>query len=383
MDYFKRLIRASVITMEKYEPTRASVLQDAVKISSNENGFGAAPAVREAIERAVWGGRGAADALSRYPDSSCAALREALSRKHGLPKDWFLVGNGLDDVINILGLAVLEPGDEVIIPAATFQVYAGIAEMMGARLVTIPMRGDLSIDAGAIARAANDRTAMIFLCNPNNPTGTTTGREDFEALLARLDSLPAQPLLIADQAYADFVDDGADYPDAAHYLESRRYIVVLRTFSKICGMAGLRVGYAIANPGLLSYLYRVRQPYAVNSLAQAAALASLETESARDFERDARRSILDGRARLEAFLREQGVAYIPSQGNFVFAFCGKTPEELSSIASALARDNILARTLIHREAPSGLRFSIGTPDENERLTASLDAILQKKAEGLR
>lgn len=378
MNYFKRLIRTSVLTLEEYAPGPTSDLEGVMKISSNENGFGTAPAVREALVQAIAGTGGSADALSRYPDSSGSALREALSRKHGLPPDWFLIGNGLDDVINILALAVLDPEDEVVVPAATFVVYAATAEMAGARIVTIPMKEDLSIDTEAIAKAVNGRTTMIFLCNPNNPTGTTTGRQAFEALLEHLDSLPTQPLLVVDQAYADFVDDNADYPEATRYLESRRYIVVLHTFSKICGMAGLRIGYAIAHPGLLSYLYRVRQPYTANSLAQTAALASLETESAREFERSARRDIIEGRSKLETFLRERKVAYVPSQGNFVFAFHDKTPRELRALAKKLADEKILVRTLIHKEAPSGLRFSIGTPAENERLIAALAAILKKR-----
>ena len=378
MNYFERLIRTSVLTLEEYAPGAACDLEGVMKISSNENAFGTAPAVREALEGVIAGTGGSSDALSRYPDSSCTALREALSRKYGLPADWFLVGNGLDDVINILALAVLDPEDEVVVPAATFVVYAGTAEMMSARLVRIPMKDDLSIDTEAVAKAVNDRTAMIFLCNPNNPTGTTTGRQEFEALLEHLDSLPTQPLLIVDQAYADFVDDEADYPEATRYLESRRYVVILRTFSKISGMAGLRVGYAIAHPDFLSYLYRVRQPYTVNSLAQVAALASLEAASAREFEKNARRDILEGRSKLEAFLRERKIAYVPSQGNFVFAFYDKTAKELRAIAKKLADGKILVRTLIHKEAPSGLRFSIGTPEENERLIAALDVILKNR-----
>lgn len=375
MNYFKRLIRTSVLTLEEYAPGATPEIEGAAKISANENGFGMAPAVREAIERVLAETPGSLKALSRYPDISCTALREALSRRHGLPADWFLVGNGLDDVINLFALAILDPEDEVVVPAATFQVYAGATEMMGARLVTIPMRDDLSIDTKAIAEAVTNRTAMIFLCNPNNPTGTTASREEFKALLEHLDSLPTQPLLVVDQAYADFVEEDVDFPDATRYLEGRRYIAVLRTFSKISGMAGLRVGYAIAHPDLFSYLYRVRQPYTVNGLAQAAALAAATDESALDFEKDARAKILEGRAKLEAFLGERKIPFVPSQGNFVFALHDRSPKELRALSKKLMEEKILVRTLIHDEAPSGLRFSIGTPEENERLIEALDTVL--------
>lgn len=376
MDYFQRMIRSEILMLSPYTMETSPAPEGAAKLSANENGFGTPPAVVNALAEVLGGTNGSARAISRYPDSSCSALREALSRKHGLPADWFLVGNGLDDVINILALAVIDKEDEVVVPAATFGVYAAVAGMMGARLVTIPMRDDLSIDTEAIARAVNNRTSVVFLCNPNNPTGSLTSRGELEALLTYLDSLPVQPLLVIDQAYEDFAGDETDYPDGNRYMDGRRYVVVLRTFSKVRGLAGLRVGYAAAHPDFLSYLYRVRQPYTVNALAQAAALASLEEESARDFARSARGAILQERAKLEAFLRERKVTHINSQGNFVFAFYDKTPEELRALSKRLAGEKILARTLIHDKAPSGLRFSIGTPEENARLIEALDVVLR-------
>jgi len=372
MDYFRRIIRPNVLSLSAYSAESAPVPEGAAKISANENGFGASPAVLAAIKSAAEEANGPLASISRYPDSSCSALREALSRRHGLPPEWFLAGNGLDDVINLLALAVIDSQTEVIAPSMTFGVYASAVEMMGGRLVTIPMREDFSIDTEAIARAAGSRTAIIFLCNPNNPTGRATTRAELETLLDCLDSLPAQPLLVVDQAYEDFAD--SDFPDATHYMDGRRYVAVLRTFSKIRGLAGLRVGYAAAHPDLLSYLYRVRQPYTVNALAQVAAITAMEDESARAFEQAARAEILRERGKLELFLRERNAAYIPSQANFVFAFYDKTPDELRALASRLAEEKILTRTLIHRRAPSGLRFSIGTPEENDRLMRALEAL---------
>lgn len=365
MDYFKRLIKSSVQSLVEYKPGPNSGDENSVRISHNENGFGPAPGVREAAIRAM----ASPGVISRYPDAGCKALREALSAKHGLPADRFLVGNGLDDVLGILALAILEPEREVVVPELTFSVYSGIAGAMGARVVSVPMRGDLSIDTDAIAAAVTRDTAMIFLCNPNNPTGSATWRGEFDTLLERLESLPVPPLLVVDEAYADFVDD-SDYPEAADYIESRRHIVVLRTFSKLSGLAGLRVGYAIADPDLLSYLYRVRQPFTVNGAAQAAALASLEPESL-DFSRDCRRQILEGRTALQSFMRDHGIACVPSQANFVFAYYDRSSEELAAIESKLSSRGILIRRISPGGAPGGLRFSIGTPAENDRLIAAL------------
>ncbi|MDR1944109.1 MAG: histidinol-phosphate transaminase [Synergistaceae bacterium] len=376
-EYFKRLVRSQILAMEAYSPGPASQREDVVVISSNENGFGAPPAVIEGL-RAQFEGAGR---IHRYPDVTCRALRTALSEKHQIPPEWFLVGNGLDDIINMIATTFLTPEDNVLVPAATFGVYAGVTRMMGAAPAVIPMREDLSIDIDAMERAITSGTKLIFLCSPNNPTGTVIRRSEFDALLEKLEFMPIKPLLIVDQAYIDFADAAPETLNAIKYVTDYGNIAVLRTFSKLSGLAGLRVGYMAAHPEMISYMYRVRPPYTVNSLAQAAALIDLRDPSAAEFRERANSSIRKSRSELEKFLKDRNVPYIPSQANFVFAFYGMTDEKLRAISDELFGRGILVRVLKHDRAPGGLRFSIGTPDENRKLIAALEEILSEKRQG--
>ncbi|MDR3331061.1 MAG: aminotransferase class I/II-fold pyridoxal phosphate-dependent enzyme [Synergistaceae bacterium] len=368
--YFKRLTRSQVLLLEEYSAGPSQAGEGFIKISANENDFGVAPSVLEAVSARL-----AVPGLNRYPDSDCAALREALSRNLRTPPDWFLVGNGLDDVIQILAMTFISHEDEVIIPAMSFGVYESVIRLLGAMPVMVPMRPDLSIDVAAMAGAVTSRTKMVILCNPNNPTGTIVGTQEFDELVEGLAHMPLSPLLVVDQAYVDYVAPGEDYPDVMKYARNYRNIVALRTFSKISGMAGFRVGYAIARPGLLSYMYRVRQPYTVNSLAQAAAVADVSDESAAKFKKRTMASVAKNRERLEGFLGEEGIPFVRSQANFVFAFYDRPYEDLKYLSSLLAEKKILVRTLRHENAPCGIRFSIGTDGENDLLIDALSDLL--------
>ncbi|MDR3321101.1 MAG: aminotransferase class I/II-fold pyridoxal phosphate-dependent enzyme [Synergistaceae bacterium] len=375
--YYLRLARPHILSLEPYSQSMPSALYedaDAVRISANENGFGAPPAVIEALRTRFAGGAG----INRYPDITCALVRKALAEKYRLPADWFLVGNGLDDIITMLALSFLSQDDSVIVPSATFSVYANTSRMMGAEPIAIPMKPDLSIDTDAIPDAMKSDTKMIFLCSPNNPTGTVITHAEFDSLLEKLAHMPKQPMIIVDHAYLDFAPksgDGQNPLDAIKYIKSFNNIAVLRTFSKLSGLAGLRAGYITARPAMLSYMYRIRPPYTVNALAQEAAYTDITDASVREFKKTARKKIMAGKARLEKFFKDLGIAYVPSQANFVFAFYDKPFEKLTYIASELAKRGIFVRTLRHVGAPSGLRFSVGTRDENERLISSLRDIL--------
>jgi histidinol-phosphate aminotransferase len=372
--YFKRLLRSHVLALDEYSPGPMQTARDAVFLGANENCFGTPPAILETArgfleEKAK---------LHRYPDITCSRLREALSEKHRIPPERFIVGNGLDDIINTLALTLLEPGDEVIVPAATFVVYSSSARMMGAAPVFIPMKNGVSIDTEAIPDAVTSRTKMIFLCSPNNPTGTIVGGGEFEALLENLSFLPTSPLLIVDHAYADFVDPARDHADAAKYLDDYNNVAVLKTFSKISGLAGLRVGYMIAHQNLISYMYRVRPPYTVNALAQAAAETDARDPSVALFKEKTRAAITETRRELENFLAEAGVPYVPSQANFVFAFYGMPHSELAGISQELRQRGIIVRVLKHDHAPCGLRFTVGTPEENKKLISALRDIIEQR-----
>ncbi|MDR1514987.1 MAG: aminotransferase class I/II-fold pyridoxal phosphate-dependent enzyme [Synergistaceae bacterium] len=365
--YFKRLLRTNVLALEGYSPGPPPESEDTVFLGANENCFGTPPAVLRTLRSFL---AGKTD-VHRYPDVTCSRLRDALSQKHRLPPGYFIVGNGLDDIINTLALTFLEAGDEVIVPAAAFVVYSSSARMMGAVPVFIPMKSDLSIDTDAIADAVTSRTKMIFLCSPNNPTGTVIRRREFDVLLEKLSLMPNRPLLMVDHAYADFIDPAQDHADAMDYVSNYNHIGVLRTFSKISGLAGLRAGYMAAHPNLISYMYRVRPPYTVNTLAQAAALTDAADPSVGLFKEKTRVKISETRGKLENFLRRNGIPYVPSQANFVFAFYGMPYSELLDISQELRRKGILVRTLKHDLAPCGLRFTIGTPVENKKLISAL------------
>ncbi|MDR3254044.1 MAG: histidinol-phosphate transaminase [Synergistaceae bacterium] len=369
--YFKRLARSHILALEPYSPGMVHEDAETVRISANENGFGAPPAVIEALKSRMMG-----DArLHRYPDITCTRIREALSEKYRFPPDWFLLGNGLDDVINMIALSFLSPNDSVIIPAATFSAYTNASRMMGASPIIIPMRPDMSIDLDATADAIKSNTKIIFLCSPNNPTGTTIKRNEFDSFLEKLAHMPAQPILLVDHAYVDFDRPAGDSVNAIKYMNGFTNLAVLRTFSKLSGLAGLRAGYIIARPSMLSYIYRVRPPYTVNSIAQESALIDLTDESVKLFKDNARGIIIAGRERLEDFLKDSGITYVPSKANFVFAFYDKPYEEHVKAANELAKRGILVRALKHDKAPSGLRFSIGTTEENEKLIAALKEII--------
>ena len=368
---FERLVRKQVLDLNEYKPGATSDARDAVKISANENNFGTCEAVVEALRRKL-----AEPAhLNRYPDITCTTLRNALSGVFSLPPDWFLVGNGLDDVITMLATTFIEEGDEVVVPTATFGVYESACCIVGATARRICMQDDLSIDVHGIADALTDKTKLIWICNPNNPTGTAVKKEEFEHLLDATKRFSPAPLLIVDQAYIDFTDENDANLDAMRYLPDNPNVVVLRTMSKISGLAALRLGYAVAHPALLSFIYRIRPPYTVNALAQAAALADISDADAQVFKKRVRKSIDASRNELESFFRDNEIPFVPSQANFVFAFYDRAYEWLVRLSEQLAKKEIYVRTLRHRDAPAGIRFSIGTPDENKTLINALSEIL--------
>jgi histidinol-phosphate aminotransferase len=377
--YFRRLVRSEVLSLDEYAAGPSPDTEGIVRISANENCFGPAPVVRDAVMAYLNGRTG----LFRYPDSSCGEVRKELSRKYGLPPEWFLVGNGLDDVISTLSTTFLNPGDEVIIPALSFVMYEAAARLPGARPVFIPMKPDLSIDVAAMASAVTSMTKMLILCTPNNPTGTIVSSAEFMELVDALSGMPSKPLLVIDQAYAEFVAPDADYPNVVGSIENHNNVVILRTFSKMSGLAGLRIGYAVAHPGLLSYVNRVRLPFTVNSLAQAAALADIREESAAEHRREARKAINENKKALEDFFEREGVAFARSHANFVFALFDLPYADLAGLSGELAKSGIFARMLGRAEpsndqpGPAGIRFSIGTASENGRLIEALGALLPK------
>ncbi|HEX3175911.1 MAG TPA: histidinol-phosphate transaminase [Methylomirabilota bacterium] len=357
----RRIWRAAVDAVTPYEagkPLEALVaelgLDDIVRLSANENPLGPSPRVVEALRRE-------APRVHLYPDGGSSALRGALAQRLAISPAQIVVGNGADELITLVALAAFDPGDEVLMPEPSFEPYATGANIAGARLVASPLSG-YHTDLDDMRRRVTSRTKAIFLCSPHNPAATIIPRAPLLAFLDALGDDP--PLVVLDEAYRDFVDD-PEYPDGVTLLARHPRLLVLRTFSKIAGLAGLRVGYAIGSAETIDRLNRVRAPYNVNRLGQVAALAALDDPEHADRTRalvtQERRFLLHGVA-------ERGLAASPSQANFLLV---RVPDP------ARARERLLRGGILVRDGgavgfPGHLRISIGLRDTNERVLKLLE-----------
>jgi histidinol-phosphate aminotransferase len=339
------------------EVQREFGLTDVVKLASNENPLGPSPKAVEAIQRA-------AASVSLYPDNDYYYLRPTLAEKLGVPPAQVLLGHGSDELIHNLGLAFLNPGDEVMMCAGPFSQYPFTAKLMEATPVIVPML-DFRYDTAAMAQAITPKTKLIFIGNPNNPTGAMVTKSELKTLLA---ALPEHIILVMDEAYYEYVAD-PEYPDSLALVREGRRVVVLRTFSKIYGLAGLRVGYGATTDELADAMERVREPFNVSSLAQAAALASLN-----DPEQVARTVKLNAESR-EYFYREfkrLGLTYTKSYANFVWVDLGR---ECRPVFTELLKRGVIVRTGDAFGAPTHIRVTTGLPEQNQRFIAALEQIL--------
>jgi histidinol-phosphate aminotransferase len=327
-----------------------------VKLASNEGPFGPFPAALAALREAV-------PQLNRYPERA-AELQERLAERHGLPADHIAPGNGADGVIANIALAFLRPGDEVLMGWPSFVSYRLSAVKMGAVPVQVPLaRG--SYDLGALAERITPATRLVYVCSPNNPTG---GIVDGDALEAFLGDVPEHVLVVIDAAYHEYVTD-ARHVDAVAAHAHRPNVVVLRTFSKMFGLAGLRIGYAVGSPAVTAELAKVRGPFEVSELANVAAVASLGDE-----EECARRREVNRveRERLVSALEERGVTVSPAAANFVCIDVG----DGAALAARLEREGIIVRPLPAFGAPGCVRVTVGLPEDDDAFLAALDRCLQ-------
>jgi histidinol-phosphate aminotransferase len=326
-----------------------------VRLSANEHPLGPSPRAVEALRRE-------ASHVHLYPDGGSTALREALARALGVSPAQIVVGNGADELITLIALAAFDPGDEVVMPHPSFEPYATGVNIAGARMVQSPLAG-YHTDLDDMRRRVTARTKAVFLCSPHNPAATIIPKR---ALLAFFDALGDDPpLVVLDEAYHDFVDD-PEYPDGVALLASHPRLLVLRTFSKIAGLAGLRVGYAIGSLETMERLNRVRAPYNVNRLGQVAALAALGDS---DHAARTRQLVLEERRFVMAGLVERGLACSPSQANFLLVRVGDT----ARVRERLARAGILVRDGGAVGFPGHLRISLGIREVNERVLKLLEA----------
>jgi len=337
------------------EVQRELGLERVVKLASNEGPYGPFPEAREAIERC-------APELNRYPDGGAYRLRAALAERFDLRFEELAVGAGSDGLVDCLTQAMLEPGDEVVCGWPSFPSYVIDARKVGAVPRTVPLR-DGRYDLDAMLDAIGRRTKIAYLCLPNNPTGTTNTRAELDAWF---DRVPDHVLTVLDQAYFEYIDD-PDYPNGLDDLKAGRRVVVLRTFSKIYGLAGLRVGYALAPPAVVTAIGKVRRAFDITTPAQEAALASLD--SPEELERR-RRANDEARPQLESILREHGLDPVgPAVGNFLFAELG---EDSRPFFEALMREGVIVRPTHGFGAPEAIRVTVGTADDHRFLAQALD-----------
>lgn len=336
-------------------------IRDAVKLASNESPLGPSPAAVEAMRRAASG-------VHRYPDASGHRLREALAAHHGVTMDEVCLGNGSNEILQLLCWAFATSRDHAVTGDPSFVYYAIGLTLAAVPHTAVSLRGHLEWNVDDLLAAVRPETKLVFVANPNNPTGTHIGEQDLRRLLR---DLPRRVVAVIDEAYADFAD-ADDYASALGMRELRERLVVLRTFSKAHGLAALRVGYAVAPPAVVDYLNRVRAPFNVSTVAQEAALASLQ-----DREHVARYVAMNRaeRQRLAGALAERGLRVAPSQANFVLAAAARPGHELY--------DALLRRGVIVRAMPAPIdgwvRITVGRPEENDRLLEALDAVLEPGA----
>jgi len=338
------------------ELTRELGITDVIKLASNENPRGPGPLVRERLA-------GAAEQLSRYPDGGGYRLKRALSSGLSVAPDQLTLGNGSNDVLDLAARITMVPGAEAIVSEHAFVVYRLAVASCGGKLVEVPA-SSYGTNLSGMLEAVTDQTAIIFIANPNNPTGTWVGSE---ALADFLEAVPQRVWVVLDEAYAEYVEE-ADYPDGLVLQRSYPNLIVTRTFSKIHALAALRIGYAVSSPEVADLMNRARQPFNVNALALAAAEAALQDQ---EFVMTSRALNRDGKARLVEGFNGLGLEYIPSAGNFVAVAVG----DAGSVYQALLREGVIVRPVAEYGLPNHLRVSVGLPAENERLLETLDSVL--------
>lgn len=329
---------------------------DIIKLASNENPLGPSPKALEAM-------RAALPQLQLYPDGNAFYLKRRLAETLGLSADHLILGNGSNEVLEFIGHAVIAPGAEVVASQYCFAVYPIVTHLFGGQLVVVPAR-DYGHDLPAMARALTPRTRVVFVANPNNPTGTLAPAD---AVLALIDAIPPHVLLVIDEAYLEYLEHPLDLLPLIR-AGTRPNLVLTRTFSKIHGLAGLRIGYGIGHPDCIAALEKIREPFNTNTVAQVGALAALDdTEHLRRTRENNTRGL---REYGEAF-RRMGLSFLPSAANFILVRVG----DGQGVFAALQQRGVIVRPMGGYQLPEWVRISVGTPAENQKCLAALSAVL--------
>jgi histidinol-phosphate aminotransferase len=357
-----KLVPEWIRTLTPYQPgkpieelEREYGIHDSIKIASNENPLGPSPRAVAAITAAL-------PNLNRYPDGDAFYLKRRLAEKLGIDRSRLIIGNGSNELIEMIVRTFLRVGEAIVVGKHAFAIYHLVAQAAGGQTLAVPHKG-FKFDLEAMARAITPNTRIVFLDNPNNPTGTIYTRREWEAFLR---NVPDDLVIVVDDAYLEFVDD-PDYPNSLEYHDGNRLLITLRTFSKICGLAGVRVGYGVSSPEVIDALNRIRQPFNVNSLAQVAALAALDDE---EHIRRTQENNRQGLAYLRHELDRLGLEYAPSWANFLLVKVGVGAYQ------RLLPEGVIIRPMEGYGFPGYARVSVGTPAENRRFIAAMEKLLK-------
>ena len=356
----EKLARKGILKMVSYVPGRSiEEVQEEfgakrwVKLASNENLLGPSSRAMEAIRREL-------PQIYLYPEAPCTVLRQALAKKFAIPEGKIVISNGADNLILMIANAFVDEGDEVVMADPTFSVYTNVTQIMGGKPIKVRLK-DFTHDLDTMLKKVNRRTKLIFVCNPNNPTGTIVSQKSFNHFLS---ALPKRVIVVMDEAYGDFAEDPF-YPNGVDYVKAEKQVIVLRTFSKVYGLAGLRIGFALGRKDLVDCLYQVRDPFPVHRLAQVAAKAALND---RDHVVNSIQLVHEGRRYLYKELDKMGLLYVPSQANFVFIDFGRDAE---GVFQALLKEGIIIRTDRTWGYPTFARITVGRMKDNRRFIRAL------------
>jgi len=352
-------------TLPTYQPGRPieevarelNLLADSIiKVASNENPFGPSPLALAAMQKVLAN-------LNLYPDGNAFYLKQKLAAKLGIEPSNLILGNGSNEIIEFVSHALLAPGADVVVSQFCFAIYPIVAKMFGANVISVPAQ-NYGHDLPAMLQAITPKTRIVFVANPNNPTGTLASREE---VIQLVNDVPDDVLLVMDEAYIEFLDDAVDLVPLIR-LGVRKNLILMRTFSKIYGLAGLRVGYGIGNPDLVAALEKTRQPFNINSLAQAAALAALDDD---EHVRKTRANNFGGLQFFEKAFRDLKLEFIPSFANFILVRVGVGQK----VFDAMQKQGVIVRPMGGYQLPEWIRISVGTRQENERCVDVLKKVL--------
>jgi histidinol-phosphate aminotransferase len=339
------------------EVEREYGISGSVKLASNENPLGPSPRALAVLRERL-------PELHLYPDGDCFYLKRALAQKLGVQPDRLIFGNGSNEIIELAARTFMRPGDEAVMAEQAFVVYELIVQAVGGKRKTVPLK-NFTHDLAAIADAVTPQTRLVFLANPNNPTGTIYRRRDWEAFLERISP---DVLIIVDEAYFEYVEE-ADYPNSLDYHARHPAILTLRTFSKLYGLAGLRIGYGIGAKDVIALMQRVRQPFNVNAPAQWAALAALDDTE------HVQRSLgvnQQGVKYLQTEFARLGLSYVPSQANFILVRVGNGHE----VFQRLLQQGVIVRPMVGYKFPEHVRVTVGSMAQNQKLIGALERLIQ-------